>query len=67
MPKNKSRRLHSKGGDGDSNIVTTPTSITTSSKPKSNSNGILNFFSSAWNDTTKNTKNMYDNLIYPSL
>ena len=63
MPKNKSRRLHSKGGDGDSNIVTTPTSITTSSKPKSNSNGILNFFSSAWNDTTKNTKNMYDNLM----
>lgn len=65
MPKNKSRRLHSKGGDGDSNIVPTPTSTSTptSSKPKSNSNGILNFFSSAWNDTTNNTKNMYDNLM----
>ena len=73
MPKNKSRRLHSKGGDP--NIITTPNSssssssnstltpTSTSSKPKSNSNGLLDFFSNAWNDTTKNTKNMYDNLM----
>ena len=43
----KSRRSHSKGGDSTS----------------SNSNGIFSFFSNAWNDTQKNSKNMLDSLI----
>lgn len=36
---------------------------TSNTQPTSSSSGILDFFTNAWNDTKKNTKGLFDNLM----